>query len=172
MEEKPSTRIGLFSMVEPRSPPPGQTCGKAGTPMVRIQNDPAYLFKRTGKEGADPGTETLVRDDKEPAGEKRLLCKICGHHITSHDRAIEHGGSHNHVFINPAGMVFRIGCFSRAPGCLNAGEPTGEFTWFPGYDWSFAVCAGCMSHLGWLYESGNDSFYGLILANLVEDFLQ
>jgi len=81
-------------------------------------------------------------------------------------------GSHVHVFTNPAGFTFRIGCFSSAPGCLNAGDPTGDFTWFTGYDWSFALCGGCMTHLGWFYESGRDGFHGLILAELVEDYLQ
>jgi hypothetical protein len=145
---------------------------KAGFPMNTELHQPAYRFKRPAPGEVLPAVEVLSREGEEPSRERRLLCKICGHYITSRDRVIEQAGSHVHVFTNPAGVTFRIGCFSSAPGCLNAGEPTEDYTWFPGFAWSFAVCAGCMNHLGWLYESGTSGFYGLILENLAEDFLQ
>jgi hypothetical protein len=43
-----------------------------------------------------------------------------------------------------------------------------HFTWFAGHVWSFALCRGCKSHLGWFFEKGETTFYGLVLANLVE----
>lgn len=128
--------------------------------------------KRSYARDAVPSGELLSREGEEVSREKRLLCGICGHYITSRDRAVEESGSHTHVFTNPAGVTFHIGCFSSAPGCHSAGDPTEEYTWFPGFAWSFALCGGCMAHLGWLYESGSRRFHGLILAGLVEENLQ
>lgn len=31
---------------------------------------------------------------------------------------------------------------------LNGGAST-EFTWFPGYAWTIALCAACKAHVGW-----------------------
>ena len=33
------------------------------------------------------------------------------------------------------------------------GEPTTEHTWFSGYAWRALVCASCLSHLGWRFDS-------------------
>jgi hypothetical protein len=73
-------------------------------------------------------------------------------------------GSHIHVFNNPVGIQFEIGCFSQAGGCYMRGEPVSEWTWFTGYRWCYAHCASCHMHLGWHY-SGTDGngFFGLIL---------
>jgi len=57
---------------------------------------------------------------------------------------------------------------SSANGCVNYGTPTLEHTWFQSYSWRYALCSNCHTHLGWFYQSGNDSFYGLILENLEE----
>ncbi len=114
-------------------------------------------------------TELLDKKEQKTTSGRKILCKLCGRYITSPDSKIEMSGKHIHVFANPAGYVFRIGCFSAAPGCLVTGEPTEEYTWFPSYAWSYALCAGCMEHLGWLYDSGSDSFFGLILDRLREE---
>ena len=145
---------------------------KAGYAMDTERTHPSYLFKRPARDVVTPGIEALSREEEAPVRDRRLLCKTCGHFITSSGRAVERSGSHIHVFSNPAGMTFRIGCFSSAPGCLTTGAATTEYTWFPGCAWSFALCGACMSHLGWFYESGSSGFYGLILDSLVEDFLQ
>ncbi len=78
-------------------------------------------------------------------------------------------GKHMHVFSNPEGIVFQIGCFSSADGCVNRGVPTTEFTWFTGFSWRFSFCSNCYIHLGWFYQSkGVENFYGLILDRLAE----
>ncbi len=82
------------------------------------------------------------------------------------------GGCHEHTFTNPGGWVYRIGCFRRAPGCAQAGEFTEAYSWFPGQAWRYALCAGCRTHLGWVYrqaggEASEAEFYGLILDRLV-----
>ncbi|HLP59717.1 MAG TPA: cereblon family protein [Candidatus Deferrimicrobium sp.] len=95
-----------------------------------------------------------------------LLCRNCSHIITSLDFKVEIDGRYMHTFKNPAGVVYTIGCFSKAVGCFNLGEPTQEYTWFPGFAWSYANCFNCFTHLGWFYRSAQNSFYGLILDHL------
>jgi hypothetical protein len=98
---------------------------------------------------------------------RQYWCARCTTRVTDEDAAIEVGGAHRHRCVNPAGEPFELGCFAEAPGCISTGEPTDEFTWFPGYAWSFACCANCSAHLGWCYEGGGPRFYGLIFARLV-----
>lgn len=98
-----------------------------------------------------------------------ILCRNCRNKITSAKYRIDVYGSHKHSFANPSGMLFDIGCFSAAYGCANHGIPTSEFTWFTGFKWQFSICGKCNNHLGWHYSSGSESFYGLILANLIEE---
>ncbi len=107
------------------------------------------------------------RESKE--SKKNILCKACGKMITSDDEGIVINGSHDHAFMNPRGLVFHIGCFSGADNCHIMGAPTGEYTWFPGFVWCYVVCTGCLSHLGWHYQSGGGGFYGLILDQLVRE---
>jgi hypothetical protein len=76
-------------------------------------------------------------------------------------------GSHRHVFANPYGFVFEIGCFSDAPGAAGRGPVATAFSWFAGTAWQAAVCAACGRHLGWRYDRGDSHFFfGLILDRL------
>ncbi len=121
------------------------------------------------------GNVLKVTEKKEKTGaddekEKAIRCADCGFGITTAKERIEMEGHHSHVFNNPAGYLFEIGCFASAPGCVNRGEPTMEFTWFAGFAWRFALCGNCSAHLGWRYQSGGGrSFYGLILDSVRED---
>ncbi len=78
-------------------------------------------------------------------------------------------GKHRHTFFNPAGVLFEIGCFSDAAGGEVWGVPTTEFAWFPGFAWRFCNCAGCHTHVGWQFLSGEASFFGLVLNRLTEE---
>lgn len=93
-------------------------------------------------------------------------CAGCTTRVADEEAAIDVGGAHRHRFVNPAGVEFEIGCFAAA-GCRVDGAPTLEHTWFAGFAWSYALCANCRAHLGWLYESESARFFGLILARLV-----
>ncbi|MBU0908237.1 MAG: hypothetical protein KKA54_09485 [Proteobacteria bacterium] len=94
-------------------------------------------------------------------------CRFCRAKITTAAQMIAVNGSHRHVFTNPHGKVYEIGCFSQAPGCLTHGPPTTECTWFTGCTWRFSLCGSCFSHLGWQYHSYlTGYFFGLVLANL------
>jgi hypothetical protein len=97
-----------------------------------------------------------------------LVCRICGHPITSAAHIIEVDGHHHHTCTNPKGIRFHIRCFAAAPGCLNQGDPTSDFTWFAGYAWNYSLCCQCLSHLGWFFQSGSHSFFGLINDHLLQ----
>ncbi len=115
------------------------------------------------KEAAD---ETAVDD----GGKNRIICKGCGHPITAAKFRTERNGKQLHTFFNPQGILFEIGCFVKAPGCMVQGAPTTEFSWFPGYAWHYAHCGNCLEHLGWqfLVADGQGGFFGLILPKLIE----
>ena len=99
--------------------------------------------------------------------DKQIVCAACGFIITGPDRQIAVNQSFRHVFANPQGHVFEIGCFDRADGCAAASEPSGEFTWFPGFLWRVGVCRKCLIHLGWIFISDTRTFCGLIIDRLI-----
>jgi hypothetical protein len=108
-------------------------------------------------------------DQKEDAGRGGdLRCRACRHGITSRQTAVPVNGRQIHVCTNPSGITFEFGCYSQAPGCAVTGQLTAEHTWFPGYTWQIAQCAGCGTHLGWRFR-GDSGFFGLILSRLVSD---
>jgi hypothetical protein len=123
---------------------------------------------RTDPEVRTPVKPASVVDHGSAVG-RRILCAACGHTITSEQQRIEVNGRHEHRCVNPAGIIFHIGCFQRAPGCLTHGVPTTEFTWFPGFGWNYALCGGCSVLLGWQYQGPAATFFGLILNRLATE---
>jgi hypothetical protein len=111
--------------------------------------------------------ETQQETETEDAADDALYCTDCGHLITRSRWAISIDG-HERVFINPAGRVFRICCFSEAPGTTDVGAFTSEHTWFPGFEWNFAICTACSTHIGWqfLAQGQSKSFLGLMKTAL------
>ena len=107
--------------------------------------------------------------DLDADGERFILCRQGRHMITGPDKGIWMNGSHRHTFANPVGVVYEIGCFNAAPGCRAVGPATDEFTWFSGYLWRVAICAKCLTHLGWHFlPAAGHGFYGLILDRLLQ----
>jgi len=103
-----------------------------------------------------------------PPEDQTLRCAQCLAPVARERDRCQVAGAHRHVFANPHGHVFEIGCFTRADGCSSLGPATPDFSWFPGTRWQVAVCARCGLHLGWRYTGQADgSFYGLILPRLV-----
>jgi len=127
----------------------------------------------TLKESSDEQIEAVcskILEETETEKKKEsIICRNCRNEITTVEYSIAANGQHAHIFTNPLGITFHIGCFSRAWGCFIFGIPTYEATWFAGFTWCIAVCANCFTHLGWYYQSGRESFYGLIMANLLTD---
>jgi hypothetical protein len=96
-----------------------------------------------------------------------LACARCRRRVTTGAARLEMSGGHEHRFVNPHGIEFRIGCFAWAE--LHAvGAPTTYWTWFPGFAWQVEVCAECGAHVGWRFTSSDGAFHGLILDRLVE----
>jgi hypothetical protein len=121
-----------------------------------------------GEEIATPNIEAQEELEQDLEGVD-YLCKFCRRKITTASEKIVVNGQHTHMCANPYGLLFEVGCFARASGCLTTGVPTLEFTWFPGYAWSIALCANCANHMGWHYTAQPPSeFYGLILDHLVQ----
>jgi len=121
-----------------------------------------------GEEIATPDIEAQEELEQDLEGVD-YLCKFCRRKITTASEKIVVNGQHTHMCANPYGLLFEVGCFARASGCLTTGVPTLEFTWFPGYAWSIALCANCANHMGWHYTAQPSSgFYGLILDHLVQ----
>jgi hypothetical protein len=124
------------------------------------------------REKTTPGTvdtpETDTVGDAAIDSEKSLLCRQCKSPVTSKRYAVAINGNHLHTFFNPAGVIYEIRCFKQAEGCTVYGQPTDEFTWFKGYVWRYALCASCLVHLGWVFESGEKTFFGIINSKLIE----
>ncbi len=138
-----------------------------------LQNNIFNVFHSFLKEGSPQlkpvlNSRSNVDTDQNKKFEKYLICKACENKITTLADKTKIDGTFQHSFLNPAGQVFEIGCFTDAIGCSIAGIPTSEWTWFSDYSWQIAICASCSSHLGWFY-SGNKklSFFGLILDTLI-----
>ena len=51
------------------------------------------------------------------------------------------------AFVNSHGYVHDMITLHRATNATYEGEPETEHSWFPGYAWTIAYCAGCTSHL-------------------------
>jgi hypothetical protein len=99
---------------------------------------------------------------------RALVCAACSITVSHPSQRIEVQGRHEHTFANPAGFIYRIGCLATACGARPFGAPWEEHTWFSGYAWQWAMCAGCGEHLGWRFTSSGSSFWGLIVDRLRE----
>ena len=142
--------------------------------IIYVSSQPQIVYLWSCKQSSDEQIEevsskTLQATETEKEKES-ILCKNCKNEITTAEFTTVVNGQHAHIFKNPAGLTFHIGCFSRAWGCIVYGIPTHEFTWFAGFSWCVALCSHCFTHLGWHYQSNGASFFGLILTNLVKDF--
>lgn len=126
----------------------------------------------SGGSPGDPGSGERSSERLEPVEAETggvLVCRTCRSRITRRDLGMEINGRHRHVFFNPDGLVFELGCFASAKNLTPAGPETGEYTWFPGYRWQVVLCTGCSSQLGWRYVGDDGGFFGLILKALMEE---
>ena len=117
----------------------------------------------------DPNLDEAPTDEPDP----RLRCIACEVEITSLSQLFgKDGEPPDRVFFNPAGLVMKLLTVRRATNLRLVGSPTDEFSWFPGWTWRIALCAGCGGQLGWLFEALGDgeppSFWGLLRERLVQ----
>jgi len=116
--------------------------------------------------GAAPDVDVVDETDDEP--HRIVVCAACGEHVADADARIEVSGRHQHTCVNPAGYVYRIGCFSSARGCVGQGEWSDYYAWFDGYYWQIACCGRCSIHIGWAFTGEGADFHGLILDRIEE----
>jgi hypothetical protein len=110
--------------------------------------------------------KTLDQPETSTQDEKIIVCASCNYHITDPSKQIIVNQSFNHIFANPHGHVFEIGCFSQASGCILCSILSNEFSWFAGFSWQICICRYCSSHLGWGFSSDTKHFFGLIIEKL------
>lgn len=141
--------------------------------MTTIENPGRYLnnellFRDINDPGPVGKIDDSPADETDADAEKSILCRTCRVVITDNKHAVAINGSHAHTFFNPSGIVYEIRCFNKARGSILHGKPTDEFSWFKGYVWQFALCANCLAHLGWGFQSPDKFFVGLIANKIVE----
>ncbi len=134
-----------------------------------LHGNSIWAFKRILKDQEVIRLEPSTESDDETERENFYICRACGNVIASPAEKLEIDGKFSHTFVNPAGIIYNIVCFSDARGCIIFGDPITDFTWFPGFGWSYALCSNCQAHLGWYYSSEGKGFYGLILDNIIEN---
>jgi hypothetical protein len=143
-----------------RSAPNGQRTAQRGVRPQALRETPdgsaAALRDITSKNGP----AAVAPDDPEA-----IVCRSCRMLITRAAERIMVQGAHEHTCANPAGLLYRIGCF-RAAECSYAGEPTQEWTWFRGFAWQVAICRHCCRQVGWRFSAAGREFHGLILDRL------
>uniref|UniRef100_A0A5K3F0F9 Protein cereblon n=2 Tax=Mesocestoides corti TaxID=53468 RepID=A0A5K3F0F9_MESCO len=87
-----------------------------------------------------------------------LACSFCNANITSQKDVIclAQEGSMQ-AYVNPQGFIFDMLTLSTVQtGAIDLiGEPSDQYSWFPGYAWTIAQCAGCQSHMGWQFTATN-----------------
>lgn len=130
---------------------------------------------RSGDRGG-PGHVDPARRARDAAEAARaVICAACGSRLTDAAAAIEIAGRHRHTCVNPGGIVYRIACYARAPGCAGDGARSDYYSWFAGYAWQVLVCGGCRAHVGWAFHGGGPArvhaeadFAGLIADRIAE----
>jgi hypothetical protein len=147
----------------------GAVCGNS-LPVYAFHQAADTICLRGDADRAGSGSGLLVEDEEhsEHDREKALRCRACNFAITAPKERFTQDGKHHHTFFNPAGIVYEIGCFKDAPGCLPYGSLSREFTWFKGYSWQVVYCKECLEHLGWYYATAGNGFFGLVLNRLRE----
>jgi hypothetical protein len=129
-------------------------------PALALEHDPKDA-------SAPPAAQRASRLEPSEGGDA-LVCRACRSVVTTAGARASLFGSHIHDRLNPAGFVFRIGCFHRAPGAIAIGAPSADFSWFPPHLWQVALCRACLEHLGWFF-SGPSTFSALILDKLLQE---
>ncbi|XP_059050217.1 protein cereblon [Achroia grisella] len=96
-----------------------------------------------------------------------LCCSSCMGEIARRENifAMSSEGVHSN-YTNLGGYMHDIVTVSAATNTELSGSPSAEYSWFPGYTWTVALCLGCMAHVGWRFDAQKRNlrpqrFYGL-----------
>eukprot|EP00088_Acartia_fossae_P048568 TRINITY_DN5300_c1_g1_i1.p1 TRINITY_DN5300_c1_g1~~TRINITY_DN5300_c1_g1_i1.p1 ORF type:complete len:511 (+),score=87.64 TRINITY_DN5300_c1_g1_i1:54-1586(+) len=69
------------------------------------------------------------------------------------------------AFVNPGGHLHETLTVYKAKNLKLVGNPSTEYSWFPGYAWTIVECSRCFNHIGWKFTAAKDGlrpdkFYG------------
>ena len=132
------------------------------SPVFHLLRDPA----------AAPGQVPGGQNRPSEAEDRRVLCCArCNLEVADTSAIFSAGpGGPVQAFANPSGFVWEILTVREARNLAAIGPSTRFFSWFQGYSWRVALCTGCGSHLGWLWEAESEiepaSFWGLIRTGI------
>ncbi|MBF0377013.1 MAG: hypothetical protein HQK72_05975 [Desulfamplus sp.] len=158
-------------------------CPNSHINVSLFKSTPSHLYDISTSNGTKDKSNKSIKIEEK----KVIVCAFCGNSITDVSQIISVNGSHQHVFVNPHGIVFDTICFNQCDGCIVDSSLSSEFSWFHGYSWKVAGCNRCYRHLGWLFLLDNinspcnkidtslvgvksflyKSFYCLILQNII-----
>jgi len=135
--------------------------------MLMLRHDPP---PKVAKKTDAPASVSDLEQTKRT--ERTIVCAACNATITRPEHRVAVQRAHKHRFMNPAGVLFHIGCFACAIGCTIIGPDSLEYPWFKGFAWRYAMCGACGQHLGWHFRKARTrgavdaGFFGLILDRL------
>ncbi|HEY3236564.1 MAG TPA: cereblon family protein [Polyangiaceae bacterium] len=140
---------------------------------VQSSLSPGILCREQG-ESPKRGLSPTQSHELDSAYRARLRCRTCGTVIANSSALFNPGAEHPLVFSNPHGVVSEITTLRSALNLLMVTAPTTDATWFSGYGWQVALCAGCGTHLGWRFSAASPGlspafFFGLLTKELVEE---
>ncbi|CAG9782347.1 unnamed protein product [Diatraea saccharalis] len=83
--------------------------------------------------------------------QKSMLC--CGSCLTEiarreHIFAMSSDGVHSN-YTNLGGFMHDVVTVSSAGNVVLDGGASAQYSWFPGYTWTIALCRSCAAHVGW-----------------------
>jgi len=126
------------------------------------------MFDRELEDGHDEELDEELRPTDDDDG-PLLVCRACETVVarTAWVGAPDDGPAAR-VFFNPQGVVMKVVCLRRVAHVRAGGTPTQEFSWFPGYAWSYGMCGGCGRQLGWRFTPvGAGTTFWTVLADAV-----
>ncbi|XP_043289838.1 protein cereblon-like [Venturia canescens] len=107
-------------------------------------------------------------------GRKSFVCAICRQAIGKHTDIVPMNKKGlQEAYCNPYGAIHETVTLSNTTNVvLSVDPPSTVCSWFPGYAWTIASCAGCNSHIGWKFTAVNKDlkprqFWGLTRKNLL-----
>uniref|UniRef100_F1KWK3 Protein cereblon n=1 Tax=Ascaris suum TaxID=6253 RepID=F1KWK3_ASCSU len=99
-----------------------------------------------------------------------IVCRGCGTTLCNMSNMINVSAEGNSaLYVNPGGYVHDLFTVSKVTSTVARGQPSSEYSWFPGYKWTIHECAHCMRHVGWRFTSSNlnpPSFFGLTRSSI------
>jgi len=97
---------------------------------------------------------------------KVLVCRRCGGQVADQSDifSMSKEGPQG-AYVNPHGAVHETLTVYKSKNLRLLGQPSTEYSWFPGYSWTITECSGCGDHTGWKFIATSkklnpDKFYG------------